>query len=162
MWACRPPEVRSGPRATGTWRSPKSPRLTPASGGAPAARCRAAWPGLPPWRHRPRRGQARARGGHWCSRRYESLSAGQPFAPIWSWATTPPLSFETPLYRIVTRHLETSLAERSLGELPGTKVVPAVRHNVARRRPSRSGDDRYVDALHDVWEVMERLQRPGR
>lgn len=27
---------------------------------------------------------------------------------------------------------------------------------------SQSGDDRYVDALHDVWEVMERLQRPSR
>jgi hypothetical protein len=27
---------------------------------------------------------------------------------------------------------------------------------------SRSGDDKYVDALHDVWAVMERLQRPSR
>jgi hypothetical protein len=25
-----------------------------------------------------------------------------------------------------------------------------------------SGDDRSVDALHNVWAVMERLQRPGR
>ena len=44
----------------------------------------------------------------------------------------------------------------------GTKVVPTPRHNVARCRPSRSGDGKYVDALHDVWGVMERLQRPSR
>jgi len=27
---------------------------------------------------------------------------------------------------------------------------------------SRSGDDKYVDALHDVWEVIGRTQRPIR
>jgi len=34
--------------------------------------------------------------------------------------------------------------------------------NFKDRAHSRSGDDEYVDALHDVWAVMERLQRPGR
>lgn len=34
--------------------------------------------------------------------------------------------------------------------------------NFKDRALSQSGDDRYVDALHDVWEVMERLQRPSR
>lgn len=33
--------------------------------------------------------------------------------------------------------------------------------NFKDRAHSQSGDDRYVDALHDVWEVMERLQRPS-
>jgi hypothetical protein len=31
--------------------------------------------------------------------------------------------------------------------------------NFKDRSHSRSGDDRYVDALHDVWEVMEKVQR---
>jgi len=34
--------------------------------------------------------------------------------------------------------------------------------NFKERAHSRSGDGKYVDALHDVWEVMERLQRPLR
>jgi hypothetical protein len=34
--------------------------------------------------------------------------------------------------------------------------------NFKDRAHSGSGDDKYVDALHDVWEVMERLQRPNR
>ncbi len=34
--------------------------------------------------------------------------------------------------------------------------------NFKDRAHSRSGDDKYVDALHDVWAVMERLQRPNR
>jgi len=34
--------------------------------------------------------------------------------------------------------------------------------NFKDRAHSQSGDDRYVDALHDIWEVMERLQRPSR
>ena len=34
--------------------------------------------------------------------------------------------------------------------------------NFKDRAHGRSGDDNYVDALHDVWEVMERLQRPSR
>jgi hypothetical protein len=34
--------------------------------------------------------------------------------------------------------------------------------NFKDRAHSRSGDDTYVDALHDVWAVMERLQRPNR
>ncbi|MFM8548465.1 MAG: hypothetical protein ACKODB_12800, partial [Betaproteobacteria bacterium] len=34
--------------------------------------------------------------------------------------------------------------------------------NFKDRAHSQSGDDRYVDALHDVWEGMERLQRPSR
>jgi len=34
--------------------------------------------------------------------------------------------------------------------------------NFKDRAHSRSGDDSYVDALHDVWGVMERLQRPSR
>jgi hypothetical protein len=34
--------------------------------------------------------------------------------------------------------------------------------NFKDRAYSQSGDDRYVHALHDVWEVMERLQRPSR
>lgn len=34
--------------------------------------------------------------------------------------------------------------------------------NFKDRAHSRSSDDRYVDALHDVWEVMERLQQPSR
>jgi len=32
--------------------------------------------------------------------------------------------------------------------------------NFKDRAGQCAGDDRYVDALHDVWEVMERLQRP--
>jgi hypothetical protein len=31
--------------------------------------------------------------------------------------------------------------------------------NFKDQADSRSGDDKYVDALHDVWAVMERLQR---
>lgn len=34
--------------------------------------------------------------------------------------------------------------------------------NFKDRAHSRSGDDRYVHAPHDVWSVMERLQRPNR
>jgi hypothetical protein len=34
--------------------------------------------------------------------------------------------------------------------------------NFKDRAHSRSSDDRYVDALHDVCEVMERLQRPSQ
>ena len=34
--------------------------------------------------------------------------------------------------------------------------------NFKDRAHGRSGDDKYVDALHDVWAVMERLQRPNR
>lgn len=34
--------------------------------------------------------------------------------------------------------------------------------NFKARAERCSHDERYVDALHDVWEVMERLQRPNR
>ena len=34
--------------------------------------------------------------------------------------------------------------------------------NFKDRVLSQSGDDRYVHALHDVWEVMDKLQRPSR
>jgi len=34
--------------------------------------------------------------------------------------------------------------------------------NFKERAERRSHDDRYVDALHAVWGVMERLQRPSR
>ena len=34
--------------------------------------------------------------------------------------------------------------------------------NFKDRAHDRSGDDKYVHALHEVWEVMERLQRPRR
>lgn len=34
--------------------------------------------------------------------------------------------------------------------------------NFKDQAESRSHDDQYVDALHAVWEVMERLQRPRR
>ncbi|MCE9631695.1 MAG: hypothetical protein K8S94_13390 [Planctomycetia bacterium] len=34
--------------------------------------------------------------------------------------------------------------------------------NFKDRAHSRSGDERYVDALHDVWAVTEKLQRPNR
>jgi hypothetical protein len=34
--------------------------------------------------------------------------------------------------------------------------------NFKDRALSHSGDERYVHALHDVWAVMERLQRPSR
>jgi hypothetical protein len=34
--------------------------------------------------------------------------------------------------------------------------------NFKDRAGRASGDDRYVHALHEVWAVMERLQRPGR
>jgi len=33
--------------------------------------------------------------------------------------------------------------------------------NFKARAERSSHDDRYVDALHAVWRVMERLQRPG-
>ena len=32
--------------------------------------------------------------------------------------------------------------------------------NFKSRAAIQSGDPRYVDALHEVWEVMERLQHP--
>ena len=32
--------------------------------------------------------------------------------------------------------------------------------NFKDRAHRQAGDPRYVEALHDVWEVMERLQRP--
>ncbi len=34
--------------------------------------------------------------------------------------------------------------------------------NFKDRAHSRAGNSKYVDALHEVWEVMERLQRPNR
>jgi hypothetical protein len=34
--------------------------------------------------------------------------------------------------------------------------------NFKDRAGRASGDERYVHALHEVWAVMERLQRPGR
>lgn len=34
--------------------------------------------------------------------------------------------------------------------------------NFKDRAERRSHDDRYVDALHDVWGVMKRLQPPSR